>query len=112
MSFPATEEEWEVWSATEPSGLQDKAFERRWEIIDALVPEGKTPAEIRIRYVDSAHYVLEFLEEELSPAEHMAAPTKADGGTNEQTPPANGNNRRGCHWTEEEHRYASITFAF
>ena len=118
-----TDTQQEATTVTVWTRLQDKAFENalltcpegienRWDRIAALVPGGKTTAQVKQRYqellhdislIESGRYV--DLTEELAAAaaEEMAAATNVYGGRTEHTPPVNGNGKE-CRWTEEEHR--------
>ena len=121
---PDTNTQQEATTVTVWTRLQDKAFENalltcpegienRWDRIAALVPGGKTTAQVKQRYqellhdislIESGRYV--DLTEELAAAaaEEMAAATNVYGGRTEHTPPVNGNGKE-CRWTEEEHKY-------
>ena len=116
-----------VWTRSQDKALDNahvtclEGMENHWDRITALVPSGKTPTEVSKRYeqlihdislINSGQFELPIYKDDLTEAMTMAmaAATKVDGGTMEHTAPTNGNNRRECWWTEEEHRYVYICF--
>ena len=92
-------------------------YKNRWNRIAALVPGGKTTAQVKQRYQELLHDISLIksggyvdLTEELAAtvAEEMAV---AYGGRIEHTPPVNSNGRE-CRWTAEEHKYYFIYLFF